>query len=239
MGQLVIALCLLRTTPHHNCFHGLNSYRQCEKQASVSPLGPQEIFVRIQLTLRNLRNHVADLPLQPHSPLDSSAQHHTTPHHTTPHHTTPHNTTQHNTTQHNTTQHHTSQHITTQHNTTHHTTHSTTPTWQLDRDKVQTIILCIFGRQFDGPLLDYDDSVRWIDSAKFDSERINSDADVENRRLLHTCSLRQEHVWRPFRKFHNQIFRKFHNQIFATTMSSISSIGGSALLQKYSYSWPS
>ncbi len=41
-----------------------------KNQASVSPFGPHEISVLIELTLGHLRYHLTDVPPQPNSPPD-------------------------------------------------------------------------------------------------------------------------------------------------------------------------
>ncbi len=41
-----------------------------QNQASLSPLGPHEISVVIELTLGHLRYHLTDVPPQPNSPPD-------------------------------------------------------------------------------------------------------------------------------------------------------------------------
>ena len=41
-----------------------------ENQASISPFGPHEISVLIELTLGHLRYHLTDVPPQPNSPPD-------------------------------------------------------------------------------------------------------------------------------------------------------------------------
>ena len=70
-GQQVRRVVVLRTTPQHNCFHGLYSYRKCTNQASLSPIGPTEVPVHTQLTFGHLRYRLTDVPLQP----DSSPAH--------------------------------------------------------------------------------------------------------------------------------------------------------------------
>ena len=43
---------------------------ESQNQASLSPFGPHEISVLIELTLGHLRYHLTDVPPQPNSPPD-------------------------------------------------------------------------------------------------------------------------------------------------------------------------